>query len=202
MSRPGSKLLLAAVVATLPLAGCGMFQNSTPTAAVAAPVPAQPALSASDSAFFDQASRSGIEEVTFSQLARQHAVRAATRSFAVKMVDSHTTMNQQLTQLAASKNVTPPTTMDDAHQTSYEALSKLRGRAFDRSYLNGQATDHAATLQLFQNEAQNGTDPDVKAFATRVAPDIKMHLDMARRLGGRVLTDASGQTPSTPSAGE
>ncbi len=199
MLRPGSKLLLAAAIAALPLAGCA---TSKKPAAAAAPAPATPALSSADAVFFDQASRSGIEEVTFGQLARQHATRASTRAYGLKMVDVHTPVNQQLTQLAASKGVTPPATMDDAHQASYDMLSKLRGRAFDRTYLNGQATDHAATLQLFQNEAQNGADPDAKAFAARIAPDIQSHLTMAKRLGGHVMADASGQTPSTPTAGE
>ena len=63
-----------------------------------------------------------------------------------------------------------------------------RGRAFDRTYLNGQATDHAAVLALFQTEAQSGTDPDVKAFAARVAPDIQAHLTMAEKLGGHVAS--------------
>lgn len=201
MLRPGLKLLFAATLAALPLAGCSYFQKPTPTAAVTA-APAPPAMSATDTAFFDQASRSGIEEVTFGQLARQHAARASTRAFALKMVDAHTMANQQLTQIATSKGLTPPTTMDDAHQAAYDALSKMRGRAFDRTYLNGQATDHAATLQLFQNEAQTGSDPDAKAFAARLAPEIKSHLDMATRLGGRVMTDASGQTPATPTSGE
>ncbi len=187
MLHPRSKLLLAAALAALPLAGC----SSPPPPAPVAQAPAPPPVSATDTAFFNQASQSGIEEVTFGQLARQHAARASTRGFAVKMVDAHTPVNQQLTQLAASKGVTPPTTMDDTHQTSYDALGKLRGRAFDRAYLNGQATDHATTLQLFQNEAQNGTDPDVKAFAARVAPDVQSHLAMAKRLGGRVAADAS-----------
>lgn len=200
MVRPGSKLLLAAAIAALPLAGCATSQAPAPAPATQAQ--AAPPLSAADTAFFDQASRSGIEEVTFGQLARQHATRASTRAFGVKMVDAHTPVNQQLTQLATSKGVTPPATMDDAHQASYDALSKLRGRRFDRTYLNGQATDHAATLQLFQTEAQNGTDPDVKAFAARVTPDIQSHLDMAKRLGGRVTVDASGQTPSTPTSAE
>ncbi len=187
MLHPGSKLLLAAALFAVPLAGCS--SPPPPAAAVQAPTP--PPVSATDTAFFNQASQSGIEEVTFSQLARQKAARAATRAFAVRMVDAHTPVNQQLTQLAASKGVTPPATMDDVHQQSYDALGKLRGRAFDRAYLNGQATDHAAALRLFQNEAQNGTDPDVKAFAARVAPDIQSHLDMARRLGGRVAANAS-----------
>ena len=123
MLRPGSKLMLAAAIAALPLAGC----STPPPPAPVAQAPATPALSATDTQFFNQASQAGIEEVTFGQLARQHATRAATKAFAVKMVDAHTTVNQQLTQLAASKGVTPPATMDDAHQTAYDQLGKLGG---------------------------------------------------------------------------
>ena len=186
--RLSSKFMFAAAIAGLPLAGCATAEKASTQVQGAVQAQTTPTLSTTDATFFDNASRSGIEEVTFSQLARQHAVRSSTRTFAVKMVDAHTPVNQQLTQLAATKSITPPTTMDDTHQTAYAALAKLHGRAFDRAYLNAQATDHAATLQVFQNEAQNGTDPDVKAFAARIAPQIQGHLDMVEKLGGHPVT--------------
>ncbi len=182
--RLSSKFMLAAAVAALPLVGCATAEKASTQVQGAVQAQTTPTLSTTDSTFFDNASRSGIEEVTFSQLARQQATRSSTRAFAVKMVDGHTTVNQQLTQLAMTKGITPPTTMDTTHQAAYDALGKLHGRAFDRTYLNGQATDHAATLQVFQNEAQNGTDPEVKAFAARIAPEIQSHLNMAEKLGG------------------
>jgi putative membrane protein len=37
-------------------------------------------------------------------------------------------------------------------------------------------------VQLFKDEAQNGTDPDVKALAQQLLPTLEHHLEMAQRL--------------------
>ncbi len=39
-------------------------------------------------------------------------------------------------------------------------------------------------MKVFQDEIANGTDPDLKAFATSTLPTIQQHLAMARRLSG------------------
>lgn len=37
-------------------------------------------------------------------------------------------------------------------------------------------------MALFESEAQNGADPEVKAFAAQNLPMMQRHLAMARRL--------------------
>lgn len=181
-----ARLSLLAAAAVLSLAGCASGDKAATEVQGAVQAQTTPTLSTTDATFFDLASRAGIEEVTFGQLARDQAGRQSVKAFATRMVDEHTAMNQQLTRLAQTKGVTPPDTMDTAHTNAFARLQMLHGRAFDTAYLNGQATDHAATLKLFQNEAATGTDPDVKAFAQNSIQALQMHLDTARRLGGRV----------------
>ncbi len=178
------RLVLATLAAILPLAGCTPTEHAATQVRAAAQAASTPTLSQVDAAFLDRASSDGITEVTFGQLAREKASRQPVRDFAVRMVDEHTTMNQELTRLATAKGITPTTGLDTAHQNQYDALNRLSGRAFDRPYLNSQATDHAATLQLFQNEAAQGADADVKALAARGAPVILRHLKQIEALGG------------------
>lgn len=177
---PTLGLLLA-----LPLLGCAAADKAATQVQAVAQATTNPTLSTKDAAFFDQAARAGIEEVTFGQLARTQAVRASTRDFGLRMVDAHTTINQELTRLATAKHIAPPLDMDLAHQQEYAALEKLHGKAFDRAYLNGQATDHQTVLALFRDETANGADPQVRAFAARIAPQIARHLHLAETLGGR-----------------
>jgi putative membrane protein len=184
MSRFTSNLLLAAAVAAVPLAGCATAEKATTTAQAAVQAQTNPTLSTTDADFIDTVARAGTEEVQFGELAEKRAGTRADRAFAAHMVQAHTALNQQLMQLAASKQITPPTSMDEMHTSMFSQLQGLHGRAFDRMYLNGQATDHQAVLQAFQNEAQNGTDPQVKAFAAQYAPEIQSHLTMVEKLGG------------------
>ncbi len=47
--------------------------------------------------------------------------------------------------------------------------------AFDHAYARAMVQDHQEDLRLYQEEAANGTDPDVKAFAARHVPLLQEH---------------------------
>src|SRR5204863_477691 len=46
--------------------------------------------------------------------------------------------------------------------------------------------DHRAAVDLFTEEAANGSDPDLKAFAAKTLPTIKHHYDMAQSLSSKI----------------
>ncbi len=187
MMRPPMLGLLLA----LPLLGCVAADRAATHVQAAAQASTNPTLSTRDAAFFDQAARAGIEAVTFGQLARTQTASTAIRAFAVRVIADSTTINQKLTRLAATKRINPPLQMDLAHQQAYAALAKLHGRDFDLAYLNSQATDRKAMLALFEDEARNGADRQVRAFAQRTVPAIRTLLRDAERLGGRPAPAAS-----------
>ena len=119
------------------------------------------------------------------QLAQQNGRSAAVRRFGQQMVSHHGQSNQEMTALAQQKQLTPPSTMGAEHQSIYDDLAKLRGSAFDRAYAQAMVRDHQEDLRTYQTEAQNGTDPDVRAFAARHVPILQDHLRMAQRLPQR-----------------
>jgi len=169
----------------LPLAGCGGGGEETAAATPPpAPAPAPPPLSPADTNFINMAAMSGIAEIQESQLASQRASRAGVRDFAEHMASDHTQMNQQLTQLAQKNGVTLPAQPDPKAQAEMQGLEKLRGRVFERQFLRHEVADHQQAVQMFQQEAQQGSNPDVKAFAQQSLPTLQQHLDMAQSLAG------------------
>jgi putative membrane protein len=66
-------------------------------------------------------------------------------------------------------------------------LSSKGGSSFDRSYISSMVKDHQDDIKAFQKEADNGTDPAVKAFAAKELPTLRDHLrqaqDIAHELG-------------------
>ena len=52
----------------------------------------------------------------------------------------------------------------------------------DKSFLNQMALDHKKTIALFRRESRSGSDPDLKAFATKMLPTLEEHLKMVRSL--------------------
>jgi putative membrane protein len=177
----------AMVVSCVALAACGnqKAENAATMAKSAAQAQVNPTLSTTDATFINMAATSGIEEVTFGQLAQTRASSRAIRDFASNMVADHTSANQRLMALASAKQITPATSMDSAHEATYQTLQGLRGHAFDKAYMDGQVQDHQMVVQSFQQEATSGTDPDVKAFAQQMLPTLQQHLTMAQKLDPR-----------------
>ncbi len=126
-----------------------------------------------------KAAAGGMAEVEFSKLAAQNATNPKVREYASMMVTDHTKANDELKALAMKKNVTLPTAMDDAHQTKYTDMSAKKGADFDKAYMDLMVDDHKKTVDLFQDQAKDGKDMELKNFAAGKVPTLQMHLQMA-----------------------
>lgn len=76
------------------------------------------------------------------------------------------------------------------HASAKDKLEKLSGAQFDRAYLDQMAKDHQKTIKEFERQSTMGTDPQLKAFAAKVLPDLKEHLKMTQD-AKRALTSTS-----------
>jgi putative membrane protein len=170
------------VVVLLGLAGCAETQRGADTVAAAAVAQVNPTLSTSDATFMTVAGRGGMAEVQLAKLAERNGSAPAVKRFARKMIEDHGQANQAMVALAQRKQTTPPQSIGADQQQTYDRLATLRGRAFDRAYAEAMVADHQEDLQLFRTEAENGTDPEVKAFAARHVPVLQEHLRMAQAL--------------------
>lgn len=146
--------------------------------------PNQSRVSATDRAFMLKAAQGGMAEVELSQVASRRADSNDVKQYAQEMIQDHTQANDTLSQLAQQKGVTLPTTTDAQHQKLKAQLQQMSGRSFDRAYMQAMETDHAKTVALFQSEARQGQDPDLKAFATNLLPKLQQHWTMARSMTG------------------
>jgi putative membrane protein len=97
------------------------------------------------------------------------------------MDDDHTAANEQLMSLAETAGMTPPTEMDQQHQTLHEQLSQLSGEEFDRRYMQGQVQDHETAVELYSTEASQPSGP-VDQLAKQLLPTLQEHLEMAQQI--------------------
>jgi putative membrane protein len=174
-----------AALSLLLLAGCAQTQKAADTTMAAARAQVNPTLSTSDATFMTAAARGGMAEVQLGQLAQRNGSSAAVKRFGQRMVDDHGRSNQEMMALAQRKEITPPSSVGAEHQQTYDELAKLRGASFDRAYAQAMVKDHQEDLRAYQEEAANGTDPDVRAFAARHVPLLQEHLRMAQSLPRR-----------------
>ncbi|MCQ8277203.1 DUF4142 domain-containing protein [Acetobacteraceae bacterium KSS8] len=167
----------AFALAVLPVAACA---DNTPAPTPAPPAP--PPLAAADASFVTSAAQGGMAEIQEAQLALSMARNPKVKAYANKMVTDHTAADDQLKQIAASKNVTLPADISDVQMKQENDLKALKGHAFDREYIADQIADHQEMVTLFQNEATNGTDPELKKFAADTLPTVQQHLTDAQAL--------------------
>ena len=138
-------------------------------------------VSETDRLFIDQAAMGGHEEVSTGQSAAE-SENSAVAAFGRQMVQDHTRLNDELGAIARGLGVTPPDSPSLTQQAKGAATAVLPGATFDRTYIATQVEDHQETLELMRNEASNGNDPQLKAFAQRAVPIIERHLAEAEKL--------------------
>lgn len=140
------------------------------------------AVDEADAKFATTAATGGMAEVALGKLALQKSTNAKIKEFATMMVTDHGKANEELMTLAATKNITLPTDIDDDHKKKAEELSKLTGTNFDKKYVEAMVDGHKKTLKLMQDEGKDGKDADLKAFANKTAPIVQAHLDMINKI--------------------
>ncbi len=141
-------------------------------------------VASADRTFIEKAAIGGMTEVAASETAQKKATSPAVKDFAAKMIADHTKANEELTKLATTKGVTPPGKLDSSHQSDVDKLGKKDGADFDKAYMKQMVSDHKTTVSLFEKEAKNGKDGDLKSFAGTTLPTLQGHLKMAQDLNG------------------
>lgn len=139
-------------------------------------------LSSADRKFMTKAAEDGLAEVQMGQLAEQKGATPEVKNFGRELVTDHSKANSQLQQVAGSLGVTLPTQPTAHQKAAYDKLSKMSGAKFDSAFVNGQIKDHHRDIAAFQNEANHGSNPEVKNFAAQTIPVLQKHLETARKI--------------------
>jgi putative membrane protein len=152
-------------------------------AQTAAPTEAPATLNAVDFNFVGQANLGAPFQVDSGRIAETKSPSPAIRSYAHLMVTSHIPVVDALNAILQRKNVTPSNTLlHGAYDAMLFTLYADHGAAFDQNYVNGQVEYQKGNAALFQQEIQNGSDPDLKEFARQTLPKIEDHLQRALTL--------------------
>jgi len=139
-------------------------------------------VSDSDTTFANKAAISGMAEVEFGQLALQKASNAKVKDFASMMVKDHSKANEELKAIATAKNIALPASLDAEHAKVKEELTAKTGAEFDKAYVKAMVDGHQKTLALMEDGSKNNQDAELKGFAAKTAPVVKLHLDMILKI--------------------
>jgi putative membrane protein len=67
-----------------------------------------------------------------------------------------------------------------------DKLQPLKGPDFDKAYVDAMISDHESDLKAFQKQAENSSDPELKAFAAKVVPVVQKHLDAIKAIQAKM----------------
>jgi putative membrane protein len=131
-------------------------------------------LSSADKAFMQDAAKGGMMEVAMGRVAEKNATDSEVKNFGARMVKDHGKANDELKALAKEENVQLPAAKEPGKWKS------------DKDYMGMMVMDHEKDLAAFEKEAKDGSDPNVKSFASRTSEVVRKHLEMAKKIDSKL----------------
>ena len=179
---------------------------AAPAATPAAPPPASaPAAAAAssvsdaDKTFVDQAVASGMTEVALTAHTMDKAASPRVKEIATLLNTDHTATNQELGRLATKKGVAVPATPKEDKQAEIKQIRGLTGADLDNAVLPKLAEAHRKSIELYERQAKEGGDADLKLFAQKTLPVLRSHLKQLESVqAGR----PAGQTTAATGASD
>lgn len=176
------------------LAGTGLFSFlliASPLAGPQGPPPAptsnMPAINANVSSqeFVSKAAVSDKYEISAAKIAEERTHNPAIDRFAARMIQDHSQSTAKLERVVAnSGRLHLPAELDAQHRGLIKELRRLGKRQFEVTFAQQQVQAHEDAVALFTAYRNNGDNPRLKRFASKILPIIRHHLDMARSLPG------------------
>jgi len=122
------------------------------------------------------------------KLASSKATSPEVRKFAQTMVNDHTGVNEQATALVTKLGVTPEAndtskSLADGGEKNVANLKTLKGKAFDKAYIDHEVAYHEAVLEAVDKTLIPGAqNAELKALLVKVRPAFVAHLEHAKQV--------------------
>ncbi len=131
-------------------------------------------------------------DIDAGKLARKKASSADVKAFGKQMVTDHTGVNKQATALVKKLGVKPednPTSqsLKKGGDENLANLKKLKGKAFDKAYVDHEVAYHEAVLDAIDKTLiPNAKNAELKALIEKVRPAIDAHLQHAKMIQSKM----------------
>ncbi len=148
-------------------------------------------LSDADRKFIMQAAKDGMHEVHMGQMAVQQGQSDTVKKLGQTIMSDHSRANQELMKVATKNRLAP----DTRHKMA--KMSKKDMENFDQAWLAMMVKDHQKDIALYQQQVQQGSDPEVKKFAQKTLPVLQKHLKLVQAAQQKMGSGAAGGAGGT-----
>jgi len=127
-------------------------------------------------------------DIDAGKLATTRAADPEVKKFARLMVTDHTSVNKQAVDLATRLKVTPEDNdtsrgLKAGGDKNLETLKGLKGKAFDKAYVDHEVAYHQAVLDAVDKTLiPSASNADLKALLVKVRPAFVAHLEHAKHV--------------------
>jgi putative membrane protein len=130
-----------------------------------------------DADFLVDAAAISLEEIKLGKLAQQKGSIADVRELGKMMIEAHTKILRQDSDLAKTKQVTLPDSVSAEAADNYNQLKDKTGNDFNKAYCDRMVSGHKDAIAKFEKEAADSRDQDIKEWAATTLPELRKHLD-------------------------
>ncbi|MDQ3223261.1 MAG: DUF4142 domain-containing protein, partial [Gemmatimonadota bacterium] len=155
-----------------------------------------------DAQFIRDVDASHFLQVRLGRLAKDKARNSEVKRFGEQMEKGHADFQKQWSKMASSNGMKHKSGMGPDHRANLERLEKLSGNAFDQAYMTFMIQSHNGYLNYWRREGRAARSAPVRQVVNRGLPTMQEHMDMAKRIGGRVGVDAKTALAGRRVAGE
>lgn len=127
-------------------------------------------------------------DIDAGKFAAEKSSSAEVKKFAATMVTDHTAVNKSAVELVTKLKVSPEENdtsraLKAGGEKNLAALRALKGKAFDKAYVDHEVTYHEQVLQALDTVLiPNAQNAELKALLVKVRPAFVAHLDHAKHL--------------------
>lgn len=183
------KTKIVSILPAAALAMCGLFLLATHGMAEEK----KTTLNSADERFVKNEVTAGKAVVKLAGLGAKKTERTDIRAFAEMLVTDHSKANEELTKLAETKGVELSAEADTKHEETYQKLENESGPNFDKAFLAEVVSGHKKCVSDFEKASQEAKDDDLKAWAEKMVPALKAHLEKAKELSTKSVTTADSK---------
>lgn len=166
--------------------------GTAPDGPAAAPRPSagEGAAADKDRAFVATVAARGQAEVEAGRLVAREGRSPQVKDFADQFQREHAALNERLARLAATKKLQVTEAMPETARADLAELHKVSGAELDALFLSrfGIAA-HRESIDLFEQQAREGSDPDLRAFARESVVMLRKHEETARSLQQKLANE-------------
>jgi putative membrane protein len=134
-----------------------------------------------DVEFATDAADASLLEIKLGELAQTKGSSAQVKELGKMMVTDHTKASEELSAVAAQKNISLPVMLSDKSQKKFDDLAAKTGVDFDKDYSSAMVEGHKDVLSKFKKEAEDGKDAELRAWAEGKLPVLQHHLSMSEQ---------------------